>query len=190
MTSANKAQKGGSAIRSPAYWSLLGLIIERPDYGYGLLQRFRRAYGDALAMASDSHIYEGLDVLEAAGLIEAYASRNGRQRVVRYRATSGAERIYANWLIAKIRAERLRSRLFARQVATLVDVPDLGLEVIAAYERACLEEESSMPELAGASSDSAVAALTSEQARLAAQAETPWVNYARAIFEQLAEGRR
>jgi DNA-binding PadR family transcriptional regulator len=190
MTSASKIQRGGPAIRSPAYWSLLGLIIERPDYGYGLLQRFGQEYGDALPRSSDSHIYEGLEVLEQAGLIEKYASRNGRKRIVRYRATPGAERTYTDWLIMKIQPVRLQSRLFARQVAALANVPDLGLEIIEAYERACLEEESSMPELAGAPSDSLVAALTSEQARLAAQAEMPWVNYARARFKQLAEGRR
>lgn len=190
-TSANKVQKGGVAIRSPARWSLLGLIIERPDYGYGLLQRFRQAYGDGLGMSSDTHIYEALHALKDAGLIEEYASRNGRQPVVRYRHTSAGERAYADWLMGRIQPERLRSRLFARQLAVLASVPGLGLEVIDAYEHACLEEESRIPALGSARSDSLADALTSEQARLGAQAEMPLVRYARARFEQLAEeGRR
>jgi len=183
MTSVSKLQKGGAAIRSHAYWSLLGLIIQRPDYGYGLLQRIRQGYGDALPLSSVSHVYDGIKALERVGLIEMYVSRDGRKR---YRAVPGVERVYTDWLIAQIPTERYRSRLFAHQVAALEGLPDLGLEVIEAYERACLADESRMPVRTDTASGSLAVALTSEQARLAAQVETPWVNYARARFEELS----
>jgi DNA-binding PadR family transcriptional regulator len=189
MTSLSQVQKSSASIRSPAYWSMLGLIIERPDYGYGLVQRFRREYGDALPLSSDSHVYDGLRALERAGLIEEYASRGGRQPTLRYKATPHGVSTYAEWLTARIRVERLRSRLFARQLAALESVPSLGLQVIEQYERACLEDEAPGT-LGHGSSDSLSTALAAEQARLASQAELPWVSYARARFTKLAEARR
>lgn len=35
-------------MRSPLNWALLGLVIQRPSYGYELVQRFERIYEDAL----------------------------------------------------------------------------------------------------------------------------------------------
>jgi DNA-binding PadR family transcriptional regulator len=192
MTSARQLRKSSVSIRSPTYWSLLGLIIERPDYGYGLVQRFRREFGDALPLSTDSHVYEGLRALERSGLIEEYGSRGGRQPALRYRAMPEGIRAYAEWLMARIRAERLRTRLFARQLAALAAVPELGLEVIDHYERACLEDEGPgiLEHLASPGADSLAVALPAEQARLAAQAELPWVSYARRRFKKLAEEHR
>jgi len=188
MTSARQVQKGSVSIRSQTYWSLLGLIIERPDYGYSLLQRFKREFDEALPLSTDSHVYEGLKALERAGLIQEYASpRRGRQTSPRYRASPDGVRGYADWLTARIRVERFRSRLFARQLAALEGVPALGLEVIEQYERACLEDDG--PSLLASSGDSLAVALPAEQARLAAQAELPWVSYARKRFTKLVEGR-
>ena len=192
MTSLSQAHRSSASIRSPAYWSMLGLIIERPDYGYGLVQRFRREYGDALPLSSDSHVYDGLRVLERASLIEVYASRGGRQPTPRYRATPDGVGAYADWLTARIRVERLRSRLFARQLAALASVPSLGLRVIEQYERACLEDDApgTLGHGSSGAHDSLSAALAAEQARLASQAELPWASYARARFTNLAEDRR
>lgn len=193
MSSASRARSGSESvtIRSPAYWSLLGLIIERADYGYGLVQRFRRAYGDALPVSSDSHVYGGLAALERSGLIEVHTSRGGRQPTPRYRATPYGVRAYADWLMSRIRVERLRSRLFARQLAALAREPELGFEVIEQYERACLEEEGSgaLGCVASSASESLALALPAEQARLAAQAELPWISYARERFTTLLDQR-
>lgn len=92
-----------------------------------------------------------------------------------------------DWLTSRIRAERFRSRLFARQVAALEQEPMLGLRVIDEYERACLED-GKPSELDGC--DSLATALPAEQARLAAQAELPWASYARRRFIKLARDRR
>jgi DNA-binding PadR family transcriptional regulator len=192
MTSAHQAERSPVSIRSQVYWTLLGLIIERPDYGYGLLHRFEREYGEAMPLSSNSHIYEGLSVLQGASLIEVYRSKGGRQPTPHYRATPEGVRAYGNWLIERVRLERLRSRLFARQLAALASEPQLGLEVIESYERACLRDAEAgaiRPAQVGNPSSDRIGslglALTAEQARLAGGAELPWAEYARARFTQL-----
>ncbi len=198
--SASQRERTSDSIRSPVYWALLGLLVERPGYGYGLIQRFEREYGEALALGSGSHIYEGLNVLEQAGLIEEHVSKARRQPTPRrqptrhYRATSEGARIYADWLIARARSERLRSRLFARQLAALASEPELGLEVVGRYEQACLEEaRANQVDIGGHPSggaDSLAVALPAEQARLSSEAELPWVSYARARFTELLNTER
>lgn len=194
--SAHQRERSPLSIRSPVYWTLLGLIIERPDYGYGLLQRFEREYGEAMPLSSNSHIYEGLSVLQRGSLIEVYRSKGGRQPTPHYRATSEGVRAYGDWLIGRVRLERLRSRLFARQLAALASEPQLGLEVIESYERACLQEAEAgaitptrLGEPSSGRIESLALALTSEQARLAGGAELPWAEYARARFTQLLRTR-
>ena len=195
MMSASQRARTSDSIRSPIYWGVLGLVIERPGYGYGLVQRFVREYGEALPLTSHSHVYKALDVLRAAGLVQAVEERisqGGRQPKPHYRATPQGVRTYAHRLMTQAGAERLRSRLFARQLAALASAPELGLEVIESYEKACLEEAradtTSPVGIGGAPSggvDSLAVALPAEQARLSSEAELPWVSYARARFTEL-----
>ena len=60
-------------MRSPVNWAVLGLMIERPSYGYEILQRFERNYGELLRLSSPSQIYTALDSLADRGMIEATA---------------------------------------------------------------------------------------------------------------------
>jgi DNA-binding PadR family transcriptional regulator len=195
MMSASQGARSPASIRSPLYWSLLGLLIERPGYGYELIQRFEREFGEALPLnVGGSHIYEGLSVLQAASLIEEYTPEGRRKPTARrqptpyYRSTPQGICAYADWLKERVRAERLRPRLFARQLAVLESAPQLGLEVVERFEQACIEDArstSSGPPPGGI--DSLAQALPAEQARLASEAELPWASYARARFAALAK---
>ena len=91
-------EKSGAALRSPVSWALLGLVIQRPSYGYELVQRFERTYGHALELSSPSQIYTALDALERRGLIEKLppgeAPEVVRQPKPHYRATArGVEQL-------------------------------------------------------------------------------------------------
>jgi DNA-binding PadR family transcriptional regulator len=195
--SARVARDGSvSAMRSPVSWALLGLVIERPSYGYELVQRFERTYGDALELSSPSQIYTALDALERRSLIEKLPDGDPSTGVVRqpkphYRATVGGVRGYQDWLIAQAHEERRRSRLFAHQLAVLA--PRAALAVIERYEQACLEEAKRTP--LGAADDSAdgasglAARLIGEEDRLAVGARLSWIEYARRQFRALAAGR-
>ncbi len=180
------ASERGAAMRSPLNWALLGLVIQRPSYGYELVRRFERAYADAIELSSPSQIYTALDALQRRSLVEELPVREVlelvRQPKPHYRATAEGVHGYQEWLIAHAGDERRRSRLFACQLAALA--PPAALAVIERYEQACLREASGTS-LAGAgehSLDSASALadrLVCEKDRLAMGARLQWIEYAR-----------
>jgi DNA-binding PadR family transcriptional regulator len=188
--------EGWTAIRSPVYWSLLGLVIERAGYGYELLKRFEREFGDALPLSSDSHIYRALNVLETGLLIEqlpagATDAHGGRQPKPNYRATElGVER-YRDWLMDEVAAGRRQSWLFVRRLAVFERTPQVALEIIDHYERVCLGEQARRPlgPTSGSTGDAGglAARLAGEEARLSVDATLPWAEYAREQFEALAQ---
>jgi DNA-binding PadR family transcriptional regulator len=137
-------------MRSPVNWALLGLVIERPSYGYDLAQRFEQAYGDVLPISGVSHIYAALHALKSRSLIEELPTADvpqvevGRQPTPHYRATVLGARAYRESLIAQRREDDRRCQLFARQLAVFYREPDAALDVLARYEQACLQEASEM----------------------------------------------
>jgi DNA-binding PadR family transcriptional regulator len=184
-------------MRSPLNWALLGLVIQRPSYGYELVQRFERTYADALELSSPSQIYTALDMLARRSLIEEMPPEDAPPGVIRqpkphYRATAEGVHGYLAWLIAHLGEERRRSRLFTAQLATLA--PATALAVIERYEHACLEEASRLP-IAGAGglhgddTSKLASRLVCESDRLAMGARLEWVEYARRELIALVSGR-
>lgn len=183
---------GAVAMRSPVNWSLLGLVIQRPSYGYELVQRFERTYGDSLELSSPSQIYTALDALERKGWIEEMAPEPStvvRQPKPHYRVTAEGLRCYREWLIAQAHEERRRSRVFARQLAMLP--PADALAVIERYEHACLADASGTTPVGGPGDDGAAGLLTRlelEDDRLALEARLAWIHYARLQFAGVDRG--
>jgi DNA-binding PadR family transcriptional regulator len=177
----------------------LGVVIERAGYGYELLKRFEREFGEVLPLSSDSHIYRALSVLEDKGLIEQVPPREvgqlpGRQPKPHYRATPEGVRGYRDWLIAQSGVGRRQTSLFLRELAGLVHEPQAALQVIAHCERVCLEQAVSGPEpaagsKAGDAASTLAAALSAEERRLVMQGQLPWIQYARSRFTALAEAK-
>lgn len=178
-------------MRSPVSWALLGLVIQRPSYGYELVQRFERTYADALELSSPSQIYTALDTLARRALIEQFAEKLpaensssdvGRQPKPHYRATVEGVHAYREWLLAQQHDERRRSLLFARQLAMLG--PSDAQAVLERLEQACLArardarvagaEDRSPKEFGGL-----VQRLVYEEDRLAVDARLAWIGYAR-----------
>jgi DNA-binding PadR family transcriptional regulator len=187
-----------SKMRSVVNWTVLGLVIDRPSYGYELAQRFERVYEDVLPISSVSHVYTALDMLEAKGLIEetpgkgAPRARSGRRRQpkVHYRETSAGVRYYEEWLLAQTRDSQRRSQLFVRQLA--VYDPDGALRVLERYEQECLREAARLSVDPGGGSPGEpllVARLAHEESRLAVEARLAWIEYARRELKALALGR-
>jgi DNA-binding PadR family transcriptional regulator len=192
-------ERGATALRSPVSWALLGLVIQRPSYGYELVQRFERTFDDALELSSPSQIYTALDTLVGRSLIEEIVVDDeagheaARQPKPNYRATDGGVRSYEEWLVAQIPEERRRSRLFARQLAALP--PQTALGIIERCERACLDEaRDTLPAGTGeappADGGARLAArLLSEEGRVAVEARLAWLEYARREIRALAGER-
>ncbi|MHB1858864.1 MAG: PadR family transcriptional regulator [Solirubrobacteraceae bacterium] len=171
-------------MRSPVNWALLGLVIQRPSYGYELVQRFERTYGDALELSSRSHIYVALDSLAARGLIERDVQEpideQGRQPKLHYRVTEAGICSYERWLIDHLDEDRRRARVFAQQFAAIG--PERALRVLSRLSEACLREvgrPTAEQSEAGASRREALGdRLAGEEERLRAGATLSWIEFA------------
>jgi DNA-binding PadR family transcriptional regulator len=186
MHSRVATERSAGAMRSPVNWALLGIVIQRPSYGYELVQRFERTYGGALELSSPSQIYTALDTLARRSLIEEVPAEEVQDAIVRqpkphYRVTAEGLRAYEEWLVNELGEDRRRSRLFALELAVLA--PEAALGVIERYEQACLKEATGLPMVPAAEdADGAgglVARLLREEDRLAVEARLAWIEYAR-----------
>jgi DNA-binding PadR family transcriptional regulator len=184
-------------MRSPLNWALLGLVIQRPSYGYELVQRFERTYSDTLELSSPSQIYTALDMLERKALVEELPAEEvdsgvGRQPKPHYRATPEGVRCYEEWLIAHVAEERRRSRMFTCQLVALA--PSVALAVMKRYEQACLEEASRTPiaqtqEATGDDPSGLARRLVREDERLAMGSRLEWIEYTRRELTSIVSGR-
>jgi DNA-binding PadR family transcriptional regulator len=187
-------------MRSPVNWAVLGLTIERSSYGYEILQRFERNYGELLKLSSPSQIYSALDSLRERGMIEATSEPApgiaSRQPKLHYRATEDGVRRYQQHLVDQAEDDRRRSSLFARELAALA--PDAALVVLDRYEQMCLAQatkaqpgEADGEPIAPDASTTLGDRLAAEEERLATEAKLPWVDYARRELRAVADrGRR
>lgn len=201
-------------MRSAVNWAVLGLVIERPSYGYELFQRLERRYGGVLDPPI-SQIYAALNALERAELIEPLpeAQRTAereptarptakRQPKVHYRATAGGARAFREWIAEGMRDDPQHAELLRRiagTAATGFDRAGTMRELVDAYERACVEEASRMPlpPARSATTPAVAAGELVERLVLAARrglldAHFSWIDYARKeidAFERTREER-
>ncbi|HST56003.1 MAG TPA: helix-turn-helix transcriptional regulator [Solirubrobacteraceae bacterium] len=183
-------------MRSQVNWAVLGLVIERPSYGYELYQRFERVYRGVLSVSSFSHVYTALNVLEARSMIERIPGKHSvepgvdRQPKPHYRATDGGLQSYQEWLIAEMCEDRRRSQLFVRELSVFVQQPEVVLHILERFEHAVLEQAPKAPISTSLGVDSGlIARLAAEESRLSTEAKLAWIQYARQVFAALAESR-
>jgi DNA-binding PadR family transcriptional regulator len=178
-------------MHSPVNWALLGLVIERPSYAYELACRFERTYEDALTLSSVSHVYTALGTLRDRGLVEEIPSAEAQLRSKRrYHATAHGLVEHGDWLVGQVAEERRRQRVLVAQLGALAQTPERAIEVLDAYEQACLAEAaaaSSPGSEEGPGTTRLVARLTGEEARLAVAAKLRWTQYARAQLRALTD---
>jgi DNA-binding PadR family transcriptional regulator len=196
------ADKHGSdnnavAMRSAGNWAVLGLVIQRPGYGYELFKRGERTYGKAIVFSHQAAVYNALTALEKHGLIEEVPPDDNssqeprRQPKPRYRATPTAVPAYQDWLVFQATQEGHRSEQLAVQVASL-EPPD-GLVVLKRYEQHLFAERKMLAEPAAVAEGSPLARrLVHEARRLEAEPALKWAQYARRQLEAIvaAEGHR
>ncbi|HLM85428.1 MAG TPA: helix-turn-helix transcriptional regulator [Solirubrobacteraceae bacterium] len=180
-------------MHSPVNWALLGLVIERPSYAYELAHRFERAYEGALSLSSVSHVYTALATLRERGLVEEMPGTRGAPRTRRrYQATARGLDEHAQWLVGQVSEERRRRRLLVAQLGALARTPRRAIEVLDAYERACMLEAADAPPAGEATPGTTglVARLIGEDTRLAVAAKLRWVQYARTQLRTFEERER
>lgn len=146
-------------MRSAVNWAVLGLVIERPSYGYELFQRLERRYGGVLDPPI-SQIYAALNALERSALIEPLPEEERplvpdealrpakRQPKVHYRATASGARAFREWVAEQMRDDPRHVELLRRIAGTAaagVDRAGTMRALVDSYERACVEEASMLP---------------------------------------------
>lgn len=128
---------------SPIPWAVLGLVIEKPSYGYELARRFERRF-DTFLSVSASNIYTTLDRLARQGLIEEIdcdlpvSAR--RQRRLHYRATADGARSYREWLMQRLYRDERRTELLVRLASMCMRGPAALEEVLDLYETECMSD--------------------------------------------------
>jgi DNA-binding PadR family transcriptional regulator len=117
--------------------AVLGLVIERPGYGYELIQRLEERVGGWKPSATA--VYPALQLLSRRELIRARETPGGHRGVIWYEATEAGEEHFRTWMdtpsdLAPLREELLLKLAFAR----VEDLPRL-IELTREQEQACLD---------------------------------------------------
>src|ERR1044072_3302495 len=98
---------GNAKLKPSARLAVLGLVLDRPSYGYELVARFDRAFGEQPWewRVTPQAIYGALNDLERDGLIEPIALRGKhwaaspqRRQRQDYRVTGDGARAMRAWL--------------------------------------------------------------------------------------------
>lgn len=168
-------------------YAVLGLLLDRPSYGYEVLVRFRRTFDAVQWGISPQGLYASLDRLERDGLIEPIVASSHdasrRQPKTPYRVTAtGAEEL-RRFLDTPLSADASRAELLMRLQCMATRDIDALLQTLDEHEHACLDElgriGSSAPARPGAPASSLVERLALEERRLGIQARLMWIDYAR-----------
>jgi DNA-binding PadR family transcriptional regulator len=183
-------------VKAGTKYAVLGLLLERPSYGYEVLVRFRRAFDAGQWAISPQGLYASLDRLERDGLIEpvvahaAEASR--RQPKTPYRVTEHGEHALQRFLQMPMGADPSRAEFLVRLQCAASRDTDALLEMLDGYERACLDELGRIGAVARDDDEAQahvgrlVERLAREDRRLGIQARLTWIEFARQQLRSLA----
>lgn len=125
---------------SPVTGALLGLLLERPGYGYELAQRLNERMGPAWKLTPSS-IYPVLERLESEQLVRRTVkdlpSRQRQRERVMFHATDAATDAFEQWLERPARKEPIRTELFAKIAVARPKDAERLLDALEAYELDC-----------------------------------------------------
>jgi DNA-binding PadR family transcriptional regulator len=131
--------------------AVLGLVVERPGYGYDLIRRFNERFGAAWRL-NNSTVYAALDALEIEDLVVGRLRGRPRDRdldrslersrTVIYESTPAGKDKFLTWLTAPVgKVEPLRAAIFLKIGLTTKQEHALALlRVIDAQIDACTNE--------------------------------------------------
>ena len=175
---------------SPLKGAVLGLLLERPSYGYELASRLSGRLGPAWQIAPKS-VYPLLDQLEKAGLamsvVEPSPASPRQQRTVYY-PTDQASAALALWMGTSVPKEPLRVELQAKIAVARTEDGEQLLALLDDYERECLEllQATSDEQPSVRSWRTLLMDLTLEAADAHLRAELEWVTLARRRIREYA----
>lgn len=180
--------------------AVLGLVIERPGYGYDLARRLRERFGSS--GFAPTGVYSALDQLSAEGLVRAAGSladgsaERAAPRTV-YEATAEGREQFDRWMLSGSSPAHVRDELNMKLALSRPrDLPAL-IELARSQEEQCLERLQALKQLdvaaeaprsrgGGGLAWSQVAALLVRDAEVRQlQARVEWLQRAQAIMAKL-----
>jgi DNA-binding PadR family transcriptional regulator len=176
--------------------AVLGLVIERPGYGYQLAQRLDERFGSS--GFAPSGVYSALDQLSrdelvrSAGEMGAGPARRAAPRTI-YEATEEGVEHFETWMLDSSPAPPLRDELHMKiALCRPRNVPRL-IEIVAAQELVCLGRLQDLKRRTDEAASSR-REWSNLMATLAAEAEVAfwnarieWLQNARELLEQLRD---
>lgn len=185
---------GNAKLTPSTRLAVLGLLLERPSWGYELVARFERTFGEGPARWEVTHaaIYQALRRLERDGMIEIDGEMDERwldspQRRMRqkYRVTGDGARSMREWLVTP-----MPSRPSQEEVLIRVHFGDVSDETLRAmlkrHAEVCLEE---LERIAAAPAETRMQRLVKEDRRLVVQARLSWIDFALAELRGPGDAR-
>jgi DNA-binding PadR family transcriptional regulator len=180
-----------------AKYAVLGLVIERPGYGYQLAQRLEERFGSS--SFAPSGVYSALDQLSrdelvrAAGATATSSARRAAPRMT-YEATRAGVDHFDAWMLCSSPAPPLRDELHMKiALCRPRDVPRL-IDMVYGQELACTSRLRELRELSRHEAGrprqdwSMLMRNLSRDTEIAAwEARVDWLENARALLERLQE---
>lgn len=180
--------------------AVLGLVIERPGYGYDLARRLRERFGSS--GFAPTGVYSALDQLSAEGLVRAAGSlaaaslERAAPRTI-YEATEDGRERFDRWMLSGTSLANVRDELNMKLALSRPrDLPAL-IELARSQEQQCLARvealkradvgsEPSRPQGGGLAWPQVAGLLVRDAEVRQLQARIEWLQRARAIMARLS----
>jgi DNA-binding PadR family transcriptional regulator len=175
-----RTYEGKRVLKAGTNLAVLGLVIQRPSYGYELNTRFKRVFGLPAWewVVSSSAIYNALDDLQHRKLIEPFTPEvsTSRQPKTHYRATATGAREMRKFLETPLPADPSQADFLIRINLGLEFSRDGLISMLEDYAHTCL---GTLHELGlSAEADALYERLAHKQRELIVQAQLSWIDYA------------
>jgi DNA-binding PadR family transcriptional regulator len=180
--------------------AVLGLVIERPGYGYDLARRLQERFGSS--GFAPTGVYSALDQLGAEALVRSAGSRTGSAneraapRTI-YEATAKGIDHFEQWMLGGSSLAPVRDELYMKIALSKPHNLSRLIELAQAQERDCLARLEELRRPTGRSRSaprawSDVAVLLVRDAEIKQlQARVEWLQKARVVMDKLngAQGK-
>jgi DNA-binding PadR family transcriptional regulator len=173
--------------------AVLGLVIERPGYGYDLARRLQERFGSS--GFAPTGVYSALDQLSSEALVRSAGEEAGTAQRTVYEATAAGIERFEQWMLDSSSLAPVRDELYMKLALSKPHNLSRLIELARAQEKDCLAQLQALraPISSGAAaptgwSDVAVLLVRDAEIRQL-QARVEWLQKACSIMTKLNGSR-